>query len=114
MYLFLFLSLLILYGVQLLHNVEGGGFSNITTKPNSDQHSEPVKVEDIYSRYILILGTMTVIAAILVLFIEVLPLLFALVILISLLLPLILLAMINRLLLLHYLFCSVNIMTRRM
>jgi hypothetical protein len=70
MCLFLFLSLLILYGVQLLHNVEGGGFINNTTKLNSDQHSEPIKVEEIYSRYILILGAMTVIAAILVLFIE--------------------------------------------
>ena len=68
--LFLFLSLLILYDVQLLHSVEGGGFSNNTTKLNSDQHSEPIKVEEIYSRYILILGTMTVIAAFLVLFIE--------------------------------------------
>jgi hypothetical protein len=70
MCLFLFSSLLILYGVQSLHSAEGAGFSNNTIKLNSDQHSEPIKVEDIYSRYIFILGIMAVIAAILVLFIE--------------------------------------------
>jgi hypothetical protein len=64
------LPLLILFSVQLSQTVEGGGFSNNITKPNSDQHNEPPKVEEIYSKYILILGTMTVIAAILVLFIE--------------------------------------------
>jgi hypothetical protein len=50
------LSILIFIDIirhTIITECQGGGFSNNTTKLNSDQHSEPIKVEEIYSRYIM-------------------------------------------------------------